>query len=1010
VNRIRLQKILAMLLPSARISLGLVAILISIFLIADLLGLAPNTQKYELEARKSVSESFAVLFSELAAQNDINLMRKILAVAVERDDRIDSAGFRYIDGRLLFQIRDHENAWGSYAGEKSSSTHVIVPVYANGKKLGTVEIHFKPLFNNGNIFANPTYRWLASIAALSFVFFMLFMLRTLRQIDPASVIPERVNAAFDTLAEGVVILDDQENVVLANKAFVEIVQRPAQSLFGIKLSELGWRPEEANLDPECFPWITAFSAGVNRLNDRLVLQIDNDTTRTMLVNSAPILDAKQKPQGMLLTFDDVTELEQQKLKLQSMVTNLEVSRKEIQRQNKELFYLATRDPLTGSYNRRFFYEQFVTLFANARQTGQPLCCIMVDIDHFKKVNDTYGHDVGDEVIKMMAKVLESATREEDIVGRYGGEEFCIVLPGLDIDEAIAVGERIRLKIYRESNTVLPGGNRVTASLGVATNVDGADDHGELNKQADQALYVAKRSGRNQVVRWVKVDSEQDATEPTATTPVTTPERISLADDPKHRDELESLQRQIRQLENVAASFVDQLQKEKHYDKLTGLPNHSLFYDRVCQAIERSHREDKSVGIFIIEFDSLSNNQTVLEKNVADEIFTQISARLTNIFRKTDAITVLKTTSDEKCTVSRINQNDFGILVADIPDQSTLPKVIDRVFTNFSEPVQMADNKIKLPFRIGISIYPNDAGSAEELFAHAMIAKTNVVNEPNRGAYRFFDPRMQEEAMRLLSVEREIRSSVEREEWQLYYQPKMNLISGEITGVEALLRWRHPTRGLLGPAEFVQVAEERGMIIEIGEWVLNSACQQIAQWNRQNMPMRVSVNLSAMQLRLHNLADLILDVVAKYGIEHEQLELELTETMLINNYDLALKSLNQLHANGIKIVMDDFGTGFSSLTYLKKLPVNSIKIDRSFVHNICQNDDDRTIVSTVISMAHSLKLGVVAEGVEDERQLQLLRELGCDEIQGYLLSRPNDAETISDWLKARLPNRPLANYH
>ena len=996
MKRVHLRSILNTLIPSIKVCFGLTSILISVFLITDLVGWAPNDQKYELDSRKKISESFAVLFSELAAQNDVKLIRKILSVAVERDDRMKSAGFRYTDGRLLFQIRNHENGWGSYQSNKSTSTHVVVPVFANGRQLGSVEIHFTPLFSDGAVFSNPTYSWLAIASGLCFVLFLALMLRTLRQIDPSSVVPERVNAAFDSLAEGVVILDDNEHVVLANKAFSEIVKRPVESLFGIKLSELGWRPEDDAFGPEYFPWITAFSANVNRVNDRLVLDIQNDT-RTMLVNSAPILDGNQIPQGMLLTFDDVTELEHQKLKLQNTVSNLEVSRKEIQRQNKELFYLATRDPLTGSYNRRFFYEQFDVLFSQAQEENKSLCCIMVDIDHFKKVNDNHGHDVGDEVIKMLAQVLESSTREEDVVGRYGGEEFCIVLPGLHIDEAISVAERIRLQIYRESHKVLPNDRRITASLGVATLADGSASQSELNKQADQALYAAKNAGRNQVVRWGKQFNDQPAEETQSENAQTT-DRISLTDDPHHQLEVKNLKLQIRQLEKVADSFVEQLQKEKHYDKVTGLPNQSLFYDRVHQAIERSNREDKSAAILVIEFDSLSTNQSFLEKRISDDVFTQISKRLARIFRKTDAITVLNTTIDENCTVSRINQNDFGILIADIPDQNKLPRVIDRVFSGFSEPVQVGENKIRLPFRMGISMYPNDASSAEELLSHALIAKSNADNEPNKGAYRFFNVRMHQDAMRILSVEREIRASVEREEWLLHYQPKMNIVSKEITSAEALIRWNHPTKGLLGPGDFIEIAEESGLIVEIGEWVLRSACEQIARWNAQGIEIRVSVNLSAVQLRLHNIADLILDIVKKSGIKKGQLELELTETMLIDNYDQALRSLNQLHANGLKIVMDDFGTGFSSLTYLKKLPVDTIKIDKSFVSNICHNEDDRTIVSTVISMAHSLKLDVVAEGVEDQNQLQFLSNLGCDEIQGYLLSKPIEAEAFADWLQ------------
>ncbi len=504
-------KSMAALWPSVRISLVLVLITTSVILFADLLGIVPNQAKFELENRKQQSESLAVLFSTMAADRDLKSIRSLLLKIVVRDDKILSAGFRTQQGKLLFEAGEHKKYWGDYRSTSSTTTHVLVPIFLEAKQIGSIELRFTELTSEAEgilgIFNNDIYKLILFVGLVGFFSFLFFILRTLRQIDPASVIPDRVNAAFDTLSEGVVILDDKEQIVLVNTAFSNIVKRQPNALLGFRLSELDWQTPEQNSSEILFPWKTAKSTGESSVGNKLNLKIESDEIRTMMLNCAPIKDSNGNQQGMLLTFDDVTELELQKQQLQITVTDLELSKNEIQRQNSELYILATRDPLTGSLNRRSFYEQFAELFTKARQHNENLCCIMVDIDHFKKVNDNYGHGVGDEAIKLLASILEASTRDVDIVGRYGGEEFCVVLPGLGIEEAISVAERIRLRIKDESVSHFNQGPWITASLGVATIHDQAKDMEALNDQADQALYVAKQSGRNRVVRWALVDAE-----------------------------------------------------------------------------------------------------------------------------------------------------------------------------------------------------------------------------------------------------------------------------------------------------------------------------------------------------------------------------------------------------------------------------------------------------------------------------------------------------------------------
>lgn len=1002
MNNIR--KSLANLWPSIRISLVLVLITNSIILFADLCGFIPNQAQYELENRKQYSESLAVLFSAMAADRDLKNIREVVTKIVAREDNILSAGFRAQSGRLLFETGSHTKYWGNYQATSSTTTHVLVPIFIDDKQIGAIELRFKDLVtgeNSYNAFNNATYKLILFVIIFGFFSFLFFIVRTLRQIDPAAVVPDRVNNAFDTLSEGVVILDEKEYIVMANKAFAEIFKREANSVFGFKPAELGLTLADDEAGDALYPWLITMATGESSVGNKLNLNLGSGNIRTLMVNCAPINDGKGNQQGILLTFDDVTELELQKQQLQITVSDLESSKKEIQRQNNELYILATRDPLTGSLNRRAFYAQFDELFAKARANAEMLCCIMVDIDHFKKVNDNYGHGVGDEVIKLLANILQSSTRDLDIVGRYGGEEFCIVLPGLDIDEAVSVAERIRLRVKNESASTFPNGPRVTASLGVATILDMAKDPAELNDQADQALYVAKESGRNRVVRWT-ANTEAKGHAPVqidgTTVPPATEQRIPISDHSKHLEEISRLQIQINQLENISANFAEQLEHEQNYDKLTGLPNQSLFYDRIIQAVDISHRRGLLTAVLIVDVDFYTQASNCFGKATADELFSAFSLNLVSHFRKSDSIALLNADAGDGLVISRFEGEQFGVLITDIDDRTVVPWVVQRFFDIISQPVIHQEQELNVSCKIGISIFPDDAVSADELLNHANTAKSYAKKSPHENSYQFFDAEMQKVSIKQLALESEIRRGIKNHEWLLYYQPKMDIASKQIKGMEALIRWNHPSRGILAPFEFIGLAEQRGLIVPIGEWVIRTACKQAKQWADQGFDIKVAVNLSAIQFRQDNFAELILDIINETQVQPKHLELEVTETMLMNNLDSAIDILNRLHTRDICISIDDFGTGYSSLGYLKQLPLDNLKIDRMFIKDIITDEYDKNIVSTVISLAHGLNLKVIAEGVENQDQFDLLKTMACDEIQGYLLSKPVPAENATTLLQ------------
>lgn len=985
---------LATLWPSIRISLVLVLISSSLVLMADMLGVTPSHAQYELDKRQQESESLAVLFSTVAADDEIKKVRILLSKIVHREDDLLSAAFRLKSGKLLFEAGEHAEQWGDYKGNKSTSTHILVPILRGNKRLGFIELRYKSLASEEGlgIINNPIYKLVLFIFVCGFFSFLFFILRTLRQIDPSSVVPDRVNAAFDTLAEGLVILDDNEQIVLSNTAFCKTVNRNTAELLGFKLSEFKWENISDETGVLVYPWIVAMSTGEKSVDDMLVLEVAANDNRTVNVNCAPIKDNEGSQQGLLVTIDDVTESELQKQQLEVTVSELKSSEKENERKTKELEFLATRDPLTGCLNRRAFNELFEKSFNNARSNNEQLTCLMVDIDHFKLVNDNYGHGVGDEVIILLADILLSNTRDIDIVSRYGGEEFCIIMPGIKMDAAVSVAERIRLKIKDDSISTYGTGPRVTASLGVSSILDNAKDPAALNDQADQALYIAKEAGRNRVISWSASPEVIKKTPPSFEEPV-----IDEKTHAAHATEVKQLLNQIKQLESAASDFSDELQREQNYDKLTGLPNQALFYDRIKHSVDRNIRQDQLTAILIIEFDLLSQANNSFGMEIAEKMFSSLTERMVSVFRHTDTVALINFNAND-LTISRFEGDEFGILLADLDNKEVVSWSVKRIIEAMAEPIYYEDNEINVSCKIGISVYPEDAGSPKELLSHASTAKSFAKKDSLQSGFQFYDSQMQKTSLQQLGLEKEIKRAIKNDEWVLYYQPKLDVSTNKITGVEALIRWNHPERGILSPFEFIEFAEQRGLINQIGDWVLRTACKQVKEWTDIGFQIKISVNLSAVQLRQEKFSDFIIDEMNKAEIKPQQLDLEVTETMLMDNVETAVNTLNRLRTRGISISIDDFGTGYSSLGYLKKLPIDTLKIDRMFIMDSTTDNHDKNMVKTIISMAHGLDLLVVAEGVETQEQFDLLKELSCDEIQGYLISKPVDAESFTKLLE------------
>lgn len=422
----------------------------------------------------------------------------------------------------------------------------------------------------------------------------------------------------------------------------------------------------------------------------------------------------------------------------------------------------------------------------------------------------------------------------------------------------------------------------------------------------------------------------------------------------------------------------------HYDALTSLPNRVLFYDRLKQALAQARRNDWITAVMFLDLDRFKNVNDTLGHSAGDELLKQVSGRVTACVRSGD-------------TVGRLGGDEFAIVLSNLTGPSDASLVAQKIMSALGEPFQLDGSEVFVTASTGITLFPTDSEDQDTLIRNADTAMYRA-KELGRNGFQFYTSEMNSRALEKLSLESNLRRALERREFLLYYQPKASLATGEITGLEALLRWRHPDLGLVSPADFMPMLEETGLIVATGEWVIRSACAQIRAWRQAGArPVPVAVNLSARQFQAKDLGQSIARILDEEEIAHGLLELEITESSLVGNTEEAANTLGFLNSLGIRVAIDDFGTGYSSLSYLKRFPLDSLKIDGSFVRDITTDSDDAAITRAIITMAHSLDLEVVAEGVETEQQLNFLNANGCDEIQGYYFSAPMPAEDVLELL-------------
>jgi diguanylate cyclase (GGDEF)-like protein len=447
---------------------------------------------------------------------------------------------------------------------------------------------------------------------------------------------------------------------------------------------------------------------------------------------------------------------------------------------------------------------------------------------------------------------------------------------------------------------------------------------------------------------------------------------------------ETLAQVNQELAAAVACKDSQIDRITHYDALTNLPNRVLFVDRIDQELVRAHRDQRMVAVISVDLDRFKQVNDSYGHAVGDRMLSLVGERLSSHLRTYD-------------TVARIAGDEFGIVLMNIKRSHDAGDVAHKILDSFAaHPIVVGDTEIFVTLSMGISIYPLDGLMTSTLLKNADAALFHSKHE-GCNSFQYYAAAMNAAALQHLKLENELRRALERDEFVLHYQPQVDLRSGKIVGMEALLRWQSQERGLVAPGEFIPLLEETGLILSVGEWVLRTACQQAQRWHEAGLSaIHIAVNLSTLQFKQADFASVILAILCEYDLDPAMncIELELTESLLMNNMAGTLDTLNRLHASGMQFSIDDFGTGYSSLSYLKRFPISRLKIDQSFVRDLSVDRNDEAIVAAIIALGHSLGLNVIAEGVETAAQRAQLCKMGCDEMQGYLFSRPVPADAMT----------------
>lgn len=954
------------------LALSLVLLSLSVLLLGDLFGLRGSIREPVAASRKLVAETLAMNLSTLAGLGDEPGIQGALQHLVGTHTDVLAASLVRTDGTVLGQ---HGEVALLDAGSGGSPLERLrVPIFSRQAAWGNVQIVFAPAVSRWQ-----DAFWLSAMALGMFISFVLFLVRVLVQLDPGRAVPGRVDSALNLFSAGVIVLDAQLRVVLVNRAAETIAGQHAPSLTGRLLDEWPWQAEAGWQAP----WATTLHSGLAVSDQPLRLRGPDGQSHLYLVSCSFVGDDSARLQGVMVTLDDLTQVERKNQELARTLSALRRSQQELTEKTHELQRLATTDPLTGIANRRTLMEQLAADLKRTRANGEPLACVMTDIDHFKRINDTHGHAMGDAVIKAVAETLDQHCREGDTVGRYGGEEFVLILPGRDARQAVQIAEKVRVAIMALGLGEQLALDALSASFGVADTHSKAIEGADLVDHADRGLYRAKESGRNRVCIHAPHAPGTDSTPSDPTGPI---EIVPSSED--------LAQVQVVELQSRLAERDRDVARLQEFDSLTGMPMRTLFVTRVATEMTRSRRHGTLVGVMSLEIQQLERIVATLGHDTADALVVAFAERVQTGLRASDAVlTIIAGHS-----LSRVTANEYGVLLSELADASGALVVITRLRRLLGEPFLIEGQHVYVGANIGIALSDTEDGDAARLLSQASEARMEAAKKLEKVAHSFASASLDAASKDYIRLEADLHDALQAGSLETWFQPMFDLATRRVTGMEALLRWRHETRGFVPPDVFVALAEANGMIGQLYSLVLEQTLVQIQEWNAMGFDdLRVSINISPMQLRSASLVPDTVAALARVGVSGEQLEIELTDTSVLNRPTEAREALEALRRFGITISMDDFGTGYTSLALLAQLPLDTVKIDRSFIVAMAEGERDRAVIESIIKMARALNLRVVGEGVETNEELEALARYGCNEIQGYLISRPCPGAQISRFL-------------
>ncbi len=628
--------------------------------------------------------------------------------------------------------------------------------------------------------------------------------------------------------------------------------------------------------------------------------------------------------------------------------------------------LAIRDELTGCHNRR----HVLRLIERESARGNRFSLCLLDIDFFKRINDTWGHSAGDAVLRTFAQTVQNQVRPDDTFGRYGGEEFLLMLPDTLAPGAAVLADRVRLAIEQMRCAELGPSIVMTVSIGVAEFCPGEAVSAAIGR-ADEALYLAKSAGRNRVACYG--DSMPAAEPPSVPAPDADPHNVGTS------------------LERLRAAT-----QAAQADTLTGLLNRRTLRERLHGAIRRARHHHRPLALILFNINKFREINEAFGVEAGDTVLVHTGALLRGALREGDA-------------VARWGGDEFIAVLEDAGGDAEARHVAAKIIAQFAAPLLLAAGTAApcyITLSVGIALYPGADADIDTLLrcAEQALARARLTGGHSIELICSNSAAPQDER---LALKNGLRAALAEGQLILEYQPQVDIATRRVVGVEALIRWEHPEYGRIAPTRFIALAEETGLILPIGDWVLRTACAQHRAWVDAGLPaIKVVVNLSARQLKDPGLVSRILQLVAETGIAPRCLDLEITEGVLMDDLPRNRSTLAALRAAGLQISIDDFGTGYSSLNYLSELPVDILKMDGQFVHRLGSDAPDDSgaralaIAEAIVSIAHKLALKVIAEAVETEVQYAALAQLGCDQAQGFLFHRPLSADAVSTLLMAR----------